>query len=203
MTERGVAPEGEWPVVLGIRFEETRGVLLSQAKTEVAVLNKDIFTHLSSIQHIKSLEVQALMSMQSLRSLTSRLGYIEKGTVAKVNLNIYGDHEASDSVAVDLSHNDLFLQEPDRMVNGSTYDNPQSLRLPEHIKPYVNEESRLEVSHHSQDGQATPLALVTDDNNDLDFDKLLDRFANHDHLVQATVDGRIRTLLLESVNARL
>ena len=159
---------------------------------EVAYLNTKSFHHLSGLQKAASSEWEALLPVRSLDSLTSRTGAIGPGEIAKLNLNVYGAAKMSDEIALKLARSGLYLQDPDSLPTGSTYENPQYLGLPADTMPYAN------MPDGMHDEEVIAAEFSSHGNSyDLDFDALLDRFARHSYLVQATVDSRIMTPLLE------
>ena len=111
---------------------------------------------------------------------------------------MYGIPKVSDDVAKELSRNELFLQDPDYVSEGTAYENPQCLKLPAHAMPWQRQEAGL------NDEGASIGFLVHDTDSaaiqehiGLNFDVLLDRFSQHNQLAQAAVDGRIITPLLK------
>ena len=179
-------------VILPLSFEDSRCVLRSHTNSEIATLNTKTFDHLQSIQKSRELELEGVLPVENIQSLTSR------GLVTTVGLNVYGIPEVSDDVAKELSRNELFLQDPDYVSEGTTYENPQCLKLPAHAMPWQRQDAGL------NDEGASNGFLVHDSDSPavqedigLNFDVLLDRFSQHNHLAQAAVDGRIITPLLE------
>lgn len=143
--------------------------------------------------------------MQEVQTLSKSSGYIEAGTVAKVSLNIYGPSDTSGEIAVELSRNGLFLQDPDSAIDGCFYSNPQYLELPaqasscEATDDIVPRKGLLQGAAQLSEAKATTdeISEPVDVDMDINFDRLLDDFARHDGLGQATVDPKIETNLLE------
>jgi hypothetical protein len=206
VTTRATA-NGSVFLILGLAFGESRCELQSKAGECVATLNKKTFSQLTRLRKSKSLVLEGILSMQALQPLTDSSGFIEGGKITNINLNIYGMPDVSDDVALELSRSGLFLQDPESLSDGYFYENPQCLKLPEHAFPIeggvssrtpegpVHDETRSSLTGLALDETSVP----ADFENELDFDLLLDRFAQHDYLVQATVDPRIKTPLLEWV----
>ena len=190
--------DGREFVILSLSFEDSRCVLRSQSNSDIATLNTKSFDHLQSIQKSRELELEGVLPVKDIKSLTCHTGVISRGLVTTVGINVYGIPEVSDDVAKELSRNGLFLQDPDYVSEGTTYENPQCLKLPAHAMPWQRQDVGL------NDEGASNVFLVHDSNSagmqediGLDFDVLLDRFAQHNYLAQAAVDGRIITPLLE------
>ena len=190
--------DGRRFVTLPLSFEDSRCVLRSHTNSEIATLNTKTFDRLQSIQKSRELELEGVLPVDDIQSLTCQAGVISRGLVTTVGLNVYGIPEVSDDVAKELSRNELFLQDPDYLSEGTTYENPQCLKLPEHTMPWQmqdadlnDEDASIGFLFHDSDS-----AAIQEDIG-LNFDLLLDRFSQHNHLAQAAVDGRIITPLLQ------
>ena len=185
-------------VILPLSFEDSRCVLGSHNNSEIATLNTKTFDHLQSIQKSRGLELEGVLPVEDIQSLTCQAGVVSRGLVTTVALNVYGIPEVSDDVAKELSRNELFLQDPGYVAEGTTYENPQCLKLPAHAMPWQRQDVGL------KDESASNGFLVHDSDSaaiqediSLDFDVLLDRFSQQNHLAQAAVDERIITPLLQ------
>ena len=153
------------------------------------------------MQQTKSLILESLLPRQTLASLVDHSSVIRSGAISSLNLNVYGTAEVSDEVAIELSRNGLFLQDPDCVIEGTHYLNPQYLELP---VSGISSSTGVDTSDATKDDCHNRLAcnedlLYMQDTIDLDFGRLLDRLAHHESLIQATVDNRITTPLLELV----
>ena len=185
-------------LVLPLSFEDSRCVLRSHTNSEVATLNTKTFDHLQGIQKSRELELEGVLPVEDIQSLTCQAGVISRGLVTTVGLNVYGIPEVSDDVAKELSRNEFFLQDPDYVSEGTTYENPQCLKLPAHAMPWqrqvagLNDEG-LSIGFLVHDSDSA----ATQEDIGLNFDVLLDRFSQHNHLAQAAVDGRVTTPLLK------
>lgn len=185
-------------VVLPLSFEDSRCVLRSHTNSEIATLNTKTFDHLQGIQKSRELELEGVLPIKDIQSLTCQAGVISRGLVTTVGLNVYGIPEVSDDVAKELSRNELFLQDPDFVSEGTTYENPQCLKLPAYARPWQRQDAGL-----NDEGASIGFAVYDSDSAAMEeeigpnFDVLLDRFSQHDHLAQAAVDGRIITPLLK------
>lgn len=185
-------------LVLPLSFENSRCVLRSHTNSEVATLNTKTFDHLQGIQKSRELELEGVLPVEDIQSLTCQAGVISRGLVTIVGLNVYGIPEVSDDVAKEFSRNELFLQDPDYVSEGTTYENPQCLKLPAHAMPWqrqvagLNDEG-LSIGFLVHDSDLA----ATQEDIGLNFDVLLDRFSQHNHLAQAAVDGRVTTPLLK------
>lgn len=110
----------------------------------------------------------------------------------EVDINVYGQRWASETVAMELSRERLFLQDPHWIPDTVAYENPQYLDLPD----FSNEECQeypLRKSNKGNDEDQSEFVDVMD----FDYDAILDNLARHDYLEQATADGKIRTNLEE------
>ena len=190
--------DGREFLILPLSFEDSRCVLRSHTNSEIATLNTKTFDHLQSIQRSQELELEGVLPVKDIQSLTHQAGVISRGLVTTVGLNVYGIPQVSDEVAKELSRNGLFLQDPDYVPEGTTYENPQCLKLPAHAMPWQRQDVVL------SDKGASKTLLVHDSDSagmqediSLDFDVLLDQLTQHNYLAQAAVDGRIITPLLE------
>ena len=185
-------------VVLALSFEDSRCVLRSHTNSEIATLNTKTFDHLQGVQKSRELELEGVFPVEDISSLTCQAGVVSRGLVTTVGLNVYGIPEVSDDVAKELSRNGLFLQDPDYVSEGATYENPQCLKLPAHAMPWQRQDAGLNDEGARNDFLVhdSDSAAIQEDIG-LNFDVLLDRFSQHNHLAQAAVDGRIITPLLK------
>jgi len=191
--------------ILSLVFGESRCELQTEAAARVATLNTKTFNQLKHLQMSKSLVFEGVLSMQTLQNLTDASGTVGAGNVTSINVNLYGSFEDSDEVALGLSRNELFLQDPESMSEGACYENPQYLRLPAQALLCDDEawglvpEALNRVGKHpiSTEDTHDEVALGMNLETHFDFDLLLDQFAQHDYLMQVAVDPRIRTPLLE------
>ena len=195
-------------VVLNLCFEESHCTLRSGTETEIATLNVKSFDQLRDMQKSKGLLMEGLMSLEALANLTSSNGVITPGKVWTIDLNIYGKPAISDEVAREIAHHKLFLQYPDFITPGTSYENPQYLKLPPQVLPGISGVLAPGADKNDLSAQET-LSMVPGDqdafgvheSSEIDFNEVLDQFAWHHQLAQATVDSRIRTILLESVRS--
>ena len=204
-----VTIDGTCFLILSLIFSESRSELYIDAGVRAATLNTQTFNRLKHLQMSKPLVFEGVLSTQALEDLTDTSGIIKAGTVTNISVNLYGRSEDSDEIALGLSRNELFLQDPESMLEGACYQNPQYLRLPAHALVCEDEawspvpkalyqvgkqETSIEDTHYQ-------VSLGTDFETHLDFDLLLNQFAQHDYLTQVPVDPRIRTPLLELVTS--
>ncbi|KAG8533004.1 uncharacterized protein KY384_001786 [Bacidia gigantensis] len=179
-------------VVLALSFEDSRCLLYSDG-TEVATLNTQSFDQLRDMQKSRSLMLEGLLMVRDLTKPT-QADAIQRGAVTDIDINIYGYHEVSSDVASSLSLSGLFLQDPDYLAEDIAYENPQCLKLPAHHQGNRTDfrvNDVLAVSPAQDERSQSAQETVG-----LDYEVLLDRFARHDYLEQAKVDGRIATDLL-------
>ena len=174
-----------------LSFNDTSCVMSSPTSAGIATLNTDSFSHLAPLHSSSAIEVEGLLSLDTLNNLAGYSGNIMSKTVISIDLVIYGTSEVSETVAGGLCRCGLFLQDPHRISEGISFDNPQSLKLPAHIvaRETVHMDA-VPINEDHQHFQVEP---------ELDFNGLIDQFSTQNHLSQANVDGRIATRLLESV----
>jgi hypothetical protein len=179
--------------------------LRNEAGTAIATLNTKTFNKLTRLQMLEHLEVQGVISMQHIKSLADGAGMVGKGTIVEISVNIYGDLQIAEDVALELSRAGLFLQNPDFLPEGTRYENPQSLRLPLHVLQHADKPTISATTRYTE-GIMDPISTEVSQGDcpdgaqfdfDVDFACLLDKFAEHDYLVMAPVDSKIETPLLE------
>ena len=194
MSDRCHAKDGTEYAALALTFVGPRCVL-SSASWEVATLNTHAFDQLQRTVISHPLKLEGLLKMHE-ATRDPRSKRLAPAGIISVDLNVYGDPEAGCDVAMKLSQHGFFLQDPDYLPEGITYENPQCLKIPAHL--------RICESTIADDiGDDTPPTSLAQNmssqalqNAEFDFDVLLDRFAQHNDLAQAVVDSRITTILL-------
>jgi SWI/SNF-related matrix-associated actin-dependent regulator of chromatin subfamily A3 len=107
--------------------------------TNFGVLNTHASNALESLVQQSSLQFEAIASIQSIRET---IGRVTKATdaVVRVNINIYGPRESCQEVGRHLSSQKLYLQRPDKLRTGLTYENPHFLSFADmQISSYENQ----------------------------------------------------------------
>ncbi|KAK5407027.1 hypothetical protein LTR20_007467 [Exophiala xenobiotica] len=190
---------------LSLTFGTSSCELRNEAGTAIATMNTKTFNNLTRLQMLEHLEVQGVISMQHIKSFVDGAGMVGKGTIAEISVNIYGDLQIAEDVALELSRSGLFLQNPDFLPEGTRYENPQSLRLPLHVLQHADKTTTLATTRYME-GIMDPVSTEVSQGDcsdgakfdvDVDFTCLLDKFAGHDYLVMAPVDSKIETPLLD------
>jgi uncharacterized protein YeaC (DUF1315 family) len=110
-----------------------------------------------------------------------------------IDILVFGYHHDAELVAAKLAANGLFLQDPDHIPPGFTYENPQCLDLPEIPRAEASQIGRIIMKKALPAGGRV---LAQENDFELDYDRLLDDLACHDGLVQATVVAQVSTTLL-------
>ncbi|KAF2474164.1 uncharacterized protein BDR25DRAFT_280932 [Lindgomyces ingoldianus] len=80
------------------------------------------------------IEFEVLTHIRSARETISRATK-EKDAIVRVNINVYGPRNAAPQIGSSLSQHKVYLQKPDFLRKGSTYDNPHVLKLPDFHLP--------------------------------------------------------------------
>jgi SNF2 family DNA or RNA helicase len=72
-----------------------------------------------------------------IRAIRETIGRVtkEKDAVARVNINVYAPRKISQQVGREFSNHKIWLQRPDYVRPGTTYDNPHVLKLPQFQLP--------------------------------------------------------------------
>jgi len=107
--------------------------------TEFGVLNTHASKALETLVQKSSLQFEAIGSIQTIRET---IGRVTKATdaVVRVNINVYGPRESCQEVGRHLSSQKLYLQRPDKLQIGSTYENPHFLSFSDmQISSYENQ----------------------------------------------------------------
>lgn len=134
---------------LGIRAEDSctfslqkplsEVVLCFLDGTEFGVLNMHASKALENLVDHSSLQFDAIGTIQTIRET---IGRVTKATdaVVRVNINVYGPKESCREIGRHLSSQKLYLQRPDKLRTGSTYENPHVLSFSDmQISDYENQ----------------------------------------------------------------
>ncbi|PVH69330.1 hypothetical protein DL98DRAFT_554481 [Cadophora sp. DSE1049] len=109
-------------------------VLRFQDGTDFALLNSHTSTGISPLTDSTFIQLDALVSLQSIRETLGRASESSDATV-RVEINVYGPLSHLKYVGDQLSSNKVFLQRPDRPRPGSQYQNPHLLSFADFEAP--------------------------------------------------------------------
>lgn len=117
---------GEDSCTFSIRKSSTEIVLYFLNGTEFGVLNTHASKALENLVQQSSLQFEAIGSTQTIRET---IGRVTKATdaVVRININVYGPRESCQQIGRHFSSQKLYLQRPDKLRIGSTYENPHVL----------------------------------------------------------------------------
>ena len=112
-----------------VRFETQYHTVFTDG-TALGEMNTPLGEALNSVfEQQYSLEFEVFVPTRAVRETISKAER-EKDAVARVQINVYGAPAASRAVGKELSDRKIYLQRPDHVRNGATYDNPHFLKLP-------------------------------------------------------------------------
>ncbi|KAJ4302642.1 hypothetical protein N0V90_001531 [Kalmusia sp. IMI 367209] len=123
---------------------EERYLIGFQDGTPLGEANAQLEAALSGIaeqQHHVDLEVFA--PIRPIRETISRATK-EKDAVVRVNINIYGPRSITRAIGLELSNQKIYLQRPDYIKPGSSYDNPHVLKLETFQQPFNDQNIELQ-----------------------------------------------------------
>ncbi len=134
------------------------------------------------------LEFEVFAPIRAARETIGRAAK-EQEAVIRVQVNVYGSPASAESVGQELSQNKVYLQRPDYIRDGATYENPHMLKLAddpstEPIQPVAVEEQSVRADAAADAFQQT----ITNVYSSLTRDKHLKGLEGHE---------RLRTSLLE------
>ena len=180
---------------LVLLFAEDRCDVVTPSGHVVAVLNMSSFRSFVRIQREITIRLEG--SVQSLLSWQSNVSQNDADSrCCSIDVLVFGYRSQAEVVAAKLAASSFFLQDPDYIPTGFSYENPQCLDLPD-VAPV--DLPMLDTSVIRKDVPAIELDLAQDDDFALDFDRILDVFACHDGLVQASAVAQISTALLRYI----
>lgn len=93
---------------------------------EFGILNNHASKALESLVQRPELQFEAL---GSIRNALEIIGRVNKATDAlvRVNINVYGPKKSSKEIGRHLTEHKMYLQRPDKVRNGASYENPHVL----------------------------------------------------------------------------
>ena len=119
--------------------------------TVMGEVNAQLEKALESIPEQHQIDLEVLAPIKPIRETINRATK-EKDAIVRVNINVYGPRNVAHQIGRELSQHKVYLQRPDCMRNGLTYDNPHLLKLPNFQSSYkegiihVENEKRAETS---------------------------------------------------------
>ena len=138
-------------------------MLRSHSHSDIAVLNTRDFDRLKALQKTYSLNLEGCLEVSKSMRPGGAANQSNESRVKSINVNLYGPPDVSENVAMELSRQDLFLQEPEVIAEGYTYDNPQYLQLPtfedsmqELDEQQVRQVMQYHVLYCAQDAHGAP-----------------------------------------------
>jgi SWI/SNF-related matrix-associated actin-dependent regulator of chromatin subfamily A3 len=142
------------------------------------------------------LRLQANMQLASWLQQPSGSGTATTPRYCALDVLVFGYRHEAEIAAAELASQGFYLQDPDGVPPGFSYENPQCLELPP-----------VDIPLHlpSQDPSIpraqslTGLEFVHGNPADVDLDILLDTFACHSGLVQASAVAQVSTSLLRCI----
>ncbi|KAI0127862.1 SNF2 family N-terminal domain-containing protein [Xylariales sp. AK1849] len=169
--------------------DKTDHILLSFLdETEFGYLRANMTKGLGEMLAVPALYFEAVVGTDALRETIGRAQKPSEALV-RVNINIYGLLSEADTVGSQLSFHKLWLQKPDNAIRDVTYKNPQVLEFegidssmlekPSELLERGRPKPRTEEHHLRQ--------TVTE---------VYNASKRQDGLVQITVSGRFKTIML-------
>ncbi|PMD49328.1 uncharacterized protein K444DRAFT_622885 [Hyaloscypha bicolor E] len=110
----------------GIRKKEEQTVLHFLDGTEFSVLNNHASKALETLLQRPTLEFEAIGSIQAILETIERVTKANDAVV-RVSIHIYGPRESKEDIGSHLTNQKLYLQRPDKLRVGATYENPHFL----------------------------------------------------------------------------
>ncbi|KAF3053370.1 hypothetical protein E8E11_011721 [Didymella keratinophila] len=152
---------------------------------EVNVQLEEAFNSILEQQY--SLEFEVFAPTRAIRETISRATK-EKDAISRVQINIYGSPTASKAVGRELSQRKIYLQRPEHVGHGVTYDNPHVLKLGNY-KPNESVQSSDVVVEPAIERTTSQVVKETVTN-------IYSALTRGQHLVALEGDRRLRTSLL-------
>ncbi len=112
--------------IFAVGKSPTQIVLKFPDGTEFGFLNGHASKALESLVLQPAFQFEAIGSVQAIRETIGRVTKAADAVV-RVNINVYGPKESSKEIGRHLSSQKLYLQRPDKLRIGATYENPHAL----------------------------------------------------------------------------
>ncbi|KAF2642209.1 hypothetical protein P280DRAFT_396724 [Massarina eburnea CBS 473.64] len=180
-------------LTLGLSFTQNRCDILLSSEMVVAVLNMKSFRSLASVQEEVSIRLEGSVKLPIRPQSNNQPKGKKDLRYCSVDILVFGYRDNAELVAAKLAANDFFLQDPNHTPPGFSYENPQCLDLPQIL---VTKGSQVKRKVVKKTVLERDRVVDQEDDFELDYDRLLDDFACHDDLVQATVVAQVSTTLL-------
>lgn len=181
---------------LELSFAEDRCDVVIPSGQVAAVLNMKSFRSLVSLQIANLIHFEGSVNSQSWLQAIDLSNASADSRYCSIEVLVFGYRFEADEVAAKLAASGFFLQDPDHIPSGFCYENPQCLDLP---AISLGALSTIEAPAVQKDLHEDDLALTQTGDFELDFDRILDTFACHDGLVQASAVAQISTALLRYI----
>jgi len=178
---------------LGLMVTRNRCDVVAPSGQVVAVLNMKSFRSLARVQQEVYVRLEGSAELSSRSQSDNPPGNKKDSQYCSIDILVFGYRHDAELVAVKLAANDFFLQDPDDIPSGFSYENPQSLDLPDMPR---TEASQIDRTITKKALLAGERVLTQVEDFELDYDRLLDNLACHDGLVQATAVTQVSTTLL-------
>lgn len=123
----GDSPIGGWYVMNVIKSDEQHLIIFPDGYV-MGELNAQMEKALEAVAN-QQLRFEVFAPIRAICETISRTTK-EKDAVVRVNINVYGSRKLASKVGNELSTLKVYLQKPDYLGSGITYDNPHILRLP-------------------------------------------------------------------------
>lgn len=156
-------------------------------------LNQKISQALKRLKALPEIEFEGIVSRASLEKAGAAWKKSGRSTSLLVDVNVYGPSttEVAKSAGRILSNARLFLQSPSSVSRLATYDNPQSLKLPDL--------SHMHITHTPSPSLVAPVSHDGKDTSHFDLESILDNIPQSKVLREVSTSWRIRTALKKYV----
>jgi len=184
---------------LGLSVTQNRCEVVAFSGEVVGALNMKSFRSLARVQQEVYIRFEGAAKLSSCIQRVNPSESNNDTRYCSIDILVFGYRHDAELVAANLAANDFFLQDPDHVPPGFSYENPQCLDLPDIPGAENLQTNGTIVKKALPTGERVPAGdrvQAQDDDFELDYDRLLDDFACHDDLVQATVVAQISTTLL-------
>lgn len=178
---------------LGLTVAQNHCEVVAPSKQVIAVMNMKSFQLLARVQQEVHVRLEGTADLPSWLPSDNQPGNKKGSRYCSIDILVFGYRQDAELVAAKLAKNDFFLQDPDHVPPGCSYENPQCLNLP---IISAGETTQIDRTIMKESLSAGEMALAQNDDFVLNYDRLLDDFACHDGLVQAKAVVQISTTLL-------
>jgi SWI/SNF-related matrix-associated actin-dependent regulator of chromatin subfamily A3 len=187
---------GDSTMYLELTFHGNRCDIVTERGHGVAVLNMKAFRSFTECQKTVYLRLQATVQLAVWSKQVSETGTAANARYCALSVLVFGYRHEAEVAAIQLAGQGFYLQDPDDTPPGFSYENPQCLELPTVHIPLDLELGRFSMSRAYP---STQPEFVHGNTADIDLDKILDTFACHSGLGQASAVAQVSTTLLRYV----